>query len=326
MTTAPYLADLKTADNGSQAYWLTTTDGVRIRVSLLRCQGARGTFVIFPGRTEYIEKYAFVAKTLAGYGFDVVTIDWRGQGLSDRLLDDPRVGHVGTFDDYQRDVDAVMAWMDDIGLTQPRYLLAHSMGGCIGLRRLVTHQEFESVIFSGPMWGIHFPIWFDPFVNPLTWVADKLGLSNGYAPSTDGKAYVLEEEFSKNKLTTDETIWSIFGQHMTAAPDLIVGGPSFKWVAQARREMDDLTKKMSPGIPCYCILGCDESIVSTTRIVDRMKRWPQGHLHMVPEGQHETLMEDPASVAKRLDHALGFLGISPPKHDPSERTTLQSAQ
>src|SRR6056300_1363588 len=108
--TAPFLSDLLHADIDAAGVWLTCRDQVRIRVSLLRAEHARGTCIIFPGRTEYIEKYATVMQILQSHGLNVVTVDWRGQGLADRLLADRTVGHIGTFDDYQRDVDAVMEW------------------------------------------------------------------------------------------------------------------------------------------------------------------------------------------------------------------------
>ena len=44
----------------------------------------KGTVCIFPGRTEFIEKYFEVVRDLRARGFAVAVLDWRGQGLSDR--------------------------------------------------------------------------------------------------------------------------------------------------------------------------------------------------------------------------------------------------
>ena len=48
--------------------------------------GRKGTVCVFPGRAEFIEKYFEVVRDLRARGFAVATIDWRGQGLSDRAL------------------------------------------------------------------------------------------------------------------------------------------------------------------------------------------------------------------------------------------------
>lgn len=306
---APYLSQLNKADNGSVAYWLTTSDNVRVRVALLRANKARGTFVIFPGRTEYIEKYATLATLMQKIGFNVVTIDWRGQGLSERLLPDPSVGHVGEFSDYQNDIDAVMAWMDAIGLHKPLYLLAHSMGGCIGLRRLIEKSEFNGVVFSAPMWGIHFNPMLEPIVDGLTFLGNALGMSEKYAPSTGPEAYVLETSFADNKLTNDEFEWNILRQHVEACNDLTLGGPSWRWLRQARIEMSYLAKLPSPDLRCYCILGTNEEIVSPNAIKTRMASWPNGHLEIVFGGRHENLMERDDLVEGLFYEACSFLDL-----------------
>ena len=44
-----------------------------------------GTVCIFPGRSEFIEKYFEVVGELRRRGFAVAVLDWRGQGGSGRL-------------------------------------------------------------------------------------------------------------------------------------------------------------------------------------------------------------------------------------------------
>ena len=61
--------------------------GVRIRVGLWHRQGPAGTVLLFPGRTEYVEKYGRTARLLAARGLATLVIDWRGQGIADRLVE-----------------------------------------------------------------------------------------------------------------------------------------------------------------------------------------------------------------------------------------------
>ena len=128
MTPAPFHAEIADAPEGARAWWLTASDGVRLR-AVTWAGGRRGTAVIFPGRTEFAEKYGRVAGELVARGLAVAVIDWRGQGLSDRHPRDAMLGHVRDFGDYQRDVAALVGLADTLGLPAPRYLVAHSMGG-----------------------------------------------------------------------------------------------------------------------------------------------------------------------------------------------------
>src|SRR5210317_780744 len=116
---APLYTDVSPAPLSGAAYWVTTEDGIRIRVGAWVPDDAKATVLLFPGRTEYIEKYAPVAGDLARRGYATITIDWRGQGLADRMLDDPRIGHVHIFEDYQLDVETLMFAVAELDLPEP---------------------------------------------------------------------------------------------------------------------------------------------------------------------------------------------------------------
>ena len=80
---------------------LRTQDGRRLRAAVFPAPGqARGTVALFQGHNEFIEKYFEVIDELRGRGFAVATMDWRGQGGSDRALRNPTKGHVRRFADY----------------------------------------------------------------------------------------------------------------------------------------------------------------------------------------------------------------------------------
>ena len=54
---APLFTDVAPAPLPGAAYWAHASDGLRIRLGVWQPSGARGTVLLFPGRTEYIEKY-----------------------------------------------------------------------------------------------------------------------------------------------------------------------------------------------------------------------------------------------------------------------------
>ncbi|MBU0985681.1 MAG: alpha/beta hydrolase, partial [Proteobacteria bacterium] len=64
----------------------------------------RGSVILLGGRTEFLEKYADTIGELNHRGFDVYGLDWRGQGLSSRMLSNRHKGFVRTYDDYINDL------------------------------------------------------------------------------------------------------------------------------------------------------------------------------------------------------------------------------
>lgn len=302
METAPYHADVSQYDKGT-CHWLLTVDGVRLRVGHWAVPNAKGTVLIFPGRTEYVEKYGRTAKDLNARGFAAVAIDWRGQGIADRLLDNRAVGHVDIFEDYQLDVQAMLAHVRKLKLPEPYFMLAHSMGGCIGLRSIYDGLPVKAAAFSAPMWGIK----MSPALRPIAWglssVSRPLGFSGVFAPGQQAETYVLRATPEENTLTSDPSAFEILQSQLRAHPDLALGGPSLHWLNESLREMRALAQMPSPDLPCVTFLGTEESIVDPARIHDRMGRWPGGTLVMLQNGRHEVLMEQPSIRNQVLDGA-----------------------
>ena len=148
---APFYADVADAPPGAEAFWLTASDGVRIRAVAWR-SGRHGTAVIFPGRTEFAEKYGRVAARLAERGLSVLIIDWRGQGLSGRQVKNPRKGHVRRFSDFRHDLEAIRDQILVPHMPQPHFGLAHSMGGAIALNAAYeTWLPFRRLVTTTPM-------------------------------------------------------------------------------------------------------------------------------------------------------------------------------
>lgn len=293
MKAAPFFDDVAYGPEGpactASAYWLTTDDGLRIRLGVWP-EGSKGTVLLFPGRTEYVEKYGQVAREFGQRGFASIAVDWRGQGLGDRMLANRDIGHVGEFLDYQYDVKAVMAAVEELGLPKPYYLMAHSMGGCIGLRALMNGMPVKAAGFSAPMWGLA-P---SPMV-PVAWILSTalrpIGLGDMRAPTTPEITYVLSAEFEDNTLTTDLEMWEYMRHQVTLYSDLALGGPSVRWLNEALHEMLALSKMPAPDVPCITFLGANERIVSPERIKTRMPRWNAGALEVIDGAEHEVMME-----------------------------------
>ncbi|MEP4194085.1 MAG: alpha/beta hydrolase [Aliishimia sp.] len=293
LSEAPLFTDASPGPADGAAWWMQTQDGVQIRAGAWGRDATKGTVLLFPGRTEYIEKYGVTAQELADRGYATVTLDWRGQGLADRSLPDRRVGNVGHFNEFQQDVASMMRLVQKLDLPKPYYLLGHSMGGCIGLRSLVDGLDVQAAAFTGPMWGIRIaphlviPAWILAHVMPM------IGLGGKTPPGTRIDPYVLAEPFEDNQLTRFREMWDMMRNQLIAHPDLGLGAPSYIWLREALHETGALARRSSPAQPCVTYLGTNERIVNTQRIHDRMSRWPNGRLEMVSGGEHEVQLEDP---------------------------------
>ncbi|MGC9367962.1 MAG: alpha/beta fold hydrolase [Paracoccaceae bacterium] len=306
METAPLFHHLADGPDNGTAYWLTAEDGRRLRIGVWP-EGKRGTVLLFPGRTEYVEKYGRAAQDLRLRGYATVAVDWRGQGLADRLLPDRAVGFVHRFTDYQHDVAAMVKALPALNLPQPFFLLAHSMGGCIGLRAMMEGLDVKAACFSGPMWDIEFPSLLRPVAWVIAFTGRQIGLGPRYAPGTSGNvAYPEAAPFEGNDLTNDPDMYAYMRRQTEAEPALSLGGPSLHWVHEALREIRALRNRPSPAHPALSFVGSDEKIVAPAAIEDRMARWPGGKLERVDGGRHEVMMETPERRKRFFDAAATF--------------------
>lgn len=295
LTPAPFYADLSEAPAGSRAFWVEAPDLLRLRIAHFPSEGTRGTVLLMPGRTEYVEKYGRIGARLAAAGYHTLAVDWRGQGLADRMLEDPRTGHVGVFEDYQHDVHAMRALAKVLDLPQPVHMIAHSMGGCIGLRAVMDGLDVASCVFTGPMWGIRIANPVRPAAWAISRVSKSVGLGHVYAPGTRRESYVTFADFEDNTLTTDPEAWDFMRRQVLAHPELQLGGPSLHWLHEALAETRELARRPAPKMPCICFCGTNERIVDVDRIKARMAHWSEGRLEMVPGAEHEIMMETPAT-------------------------------
>jgi len=282
---------------GPQTVWRHADDRVRLRIALWP-GGARGTVLLFPGRTEHVEKYEAVAAALAGAGFAVAGIDWRGQGLSDRLASPTSMGHVRRFGDYQRDVAALVAAAQAAALPRPWHLLAHSMGGAIGLRALHRGLPVASAAFSAPMWGIAIPKEKRARAWVFSTLARLLHVDARFTPGEVPDCYAATAPFEGNALTSDRDRYLATQAQLRAHPQLALGGVSLGWLGAALWETRALARLPAPGLPALAFLGSAESVVEPAPVRGLMARWERGELIEFPGARHELLMEtDPVREA-----------------------------
>lgn len=303
---APFHSELAEGPDGGQAWWVPSEDGVRLRIGGWRRDDAKGTILVFNGRTEYIEKYGRNASDFLANGYNVLSIDWRGQGLADRLTGDPMAGHVRDYSDYQKDVRTLMAHAGDLGFEGPYFLLGHSMGGAIGYRALANGLPVQAAVFSGPMWGLVLPMMFRPFARWIANAATAFGRGKHYVLTGSAESYPATQGFEGNELTNDRDMYAYLQRQAQGVDGFALGSPTMNWLARSFDEIEFIQTSYAPKVPCRTFIGSDETIVDNYKIRERIARWPGAQVVEYPGGRHEMLMDTPELRGRMTDEILQF--------------------
>jgi lysophospholipase len=273
---------------------VTTPDGVELRFARWAPPpGRKGTVCLFQGRAEFIEKYFETIRDLRARGFAVATLDWRGQGLSQRSLRNSRKGYVRSFDEYAIDLDTFINEVVLPDCPPPHFALAHSMGATI-LLRAAHHgnRTFDRTVLLAPM--IALPGLRRTRSTRVVVRAMRLaGLGMSFVPGGDSTV-MMQRPFIGNLLTSDPVRYARNVAVLEAKPELAIGWPTVAWADAAFRAMSELA---SPGYalkvrqPMLIVAAGQDQIVSTPAIDEFSVRLRAGSHLIVPGARHELLME-----------------------------------
>jgi lysophospholipase len=259
---------------------------------------------------DFIEKYSEAYWTwVADWGFGVATFDWRGQGLSGRLGRDAHRGH-GDFDRWTDDLDAIMNWFVET-LPPPRYVVAHSMGGHLMLRRLARGGgPVERAVLLAPMLGIRTGPVRPETARRLADLAVRFRLGGRFGLLQRGYGGWQQRPERQALLTgcpdrfADEHWW------IASQPELALGGVTWGWLASASRSIEAL---FAPGVlesidtPLLILAGERERLVDLAAIERAAVRLPRCEFRLIPDGRHELLREADAVRSATQAAIRGFL-------------------
>lgn len=208
-------------------------DGVTIRYAALRQKKVDRAILIVNGRVESYLKYQELAWDLWRQGYSLYLIDHRGQGMSERMLNDLEKGYVDQFDDYV--VDLKQFHDRIIMADQPAklFLLAHSMGGAISARYLERWpDDIKAAVLSSPMLGINLgglPKWL---AKAVATTMDTVGSLLGEPPYGPGQGAYQDSGFADNELTHSQPRYQAFRQIYEQHPQIKLGGATAHWIYQ----------------------------------------------------------------------------------------------
>jgi len=228
---------------GGQCFRLDTPDGAQLRVATFppaENSAERASIMLVSGRSEFIEKYFEVIEDLQRRGFSITTMDWRGQGLSSRQLPIAEKGHINNFETFNTDLLFVLNKVANSHSAAKKILMTHSMGGVPGLQLIAQgYDGFIGAILSAPMTRLFANAPKRIYTRVLSRMLSKFGLSRQSIPGI--KEHSLQ--FEGNILTSDPHRHARFRALQAAAPNAMIGSPTFGWLKAATDAIDQIHDK-----------------------------------------------------------------------------------
>jgi lysophospholipase len=271
---------------------------------------SRGTVLLLQGRGDLIEKYFEPVGELLDRDFSVATCDWRGQGGSDRELEDPLKSHVDDFDLYRADLEALAASVPDGPAWRgPRLALAQSMGGAVLLHALAEQRLVDAAVLTAPMVALA-PAIAPPLAASLSAALRHVGLGRVYVPRAQAGRRRQIEAFLSNVLTSDRPRYDRLVALVNACPDLALADPTIGWVhaafrAMARFQRPDFAPRIR--VPVLTVAGAADRVTHTPASEALMSRLPAGEMITLPDCRHEVLFERDAVRARFWAAFDGFV-------------------
>lgn len=250
--------------------------------------------IMVNGRIESTWKYQELFFDLYQNGYDIYSFDHRGQGRSQRLIDNPEMGYVGDFNDYISDLAALIE-LFDLEKYQHRFLLGHSMGGAIATRYVQMNPQhpFHALALTAPMFGVNIPWQLRPIAIPLTQILTATSVIPKYAPGFTG---YYPKPFEVNPLTHSQVRYQWIRDLYELHPELKLGGPSTRWVWQglmAAKQCLQLTRQVK--LPTLVVQAEADTIVDNkaqTRFITKLaKTNPNCRIQLINGAKHELMFE-----------------------------------
>ncbi len=277
-----------------------------------------GSILFLNGRGDFIEKYAETFHDLVGAGWGVASFDWRGQGLSGRLGDDPVNGHGRGFEACLGDLDELVSWFQTIA-AGPWYAMGHSMGGHLLLRHLAGQTPiFRRAVLLSPMLGVLARPVGARWSRRLARAMVKAGQGGRYVLGGGPYRAGIGGSARQTLLTSDPDRYGDEAWWIAQTPALALGSVTWGWLDAAFQSLDDLLLPPPSGAdrrpaieriatPTLTMIPEIDGLVDN-RVTRRVQaRPPLASISVIPVSGHELLRENAATRTAVLAQALDFL-------------------
>ena len=291
--------------------YLDVTPKIRLRYKTWRSKHGASVLphiVLLQGRGGVVEQFDAFIEKLTEQGYDVWSFDWRGQGLSTRLMG--QKGYIDTYDSYLEDLDHflnhIVCTNED---SSPVVVIAHSMGCHITLRYCAQHPgKIAAALLLAPMLDIYKGILPHRAIFHVFKALCYLGFEKHYYPQN--KDYnVAFISFINNVFTRNAALFTEIRHMFINHPEFITGGVTFGWIRSTLESISillrpDYLKKIT--IPIHIMEAGNDRIVNNIDLSRVCSIMDHCSFEIVPEAGHQLLAELP-EVQERIMTVLNQL-------------------
>ncbi|AMO72281.1 alpha/beta fold hydrolase [Sphingorhabdus sp. M41] len=309
--------DRRSVPKGALEETWTGPDGWEFRKLDWQQDRPRGSLLFMTGRADFYEKYLETFHDFYARGWNVTSVDWRGQGGSGRCGPHPHVGHIDDFATWVGDLGALFdQWRaSHVG---PHVVLGHSMGGHLVLRALTEQRiDPDAAILSAPMLapaGGGMPEWAAQLAAKIMCIIGR-GERRAWKPIENP----LEPYVPRQALLThdpdrysDEFFW------FRERPFVRLGPASWRWVERAyasTRRLRNRQRLVKMEIPILVLATSTDELVDHATIERAVHLMPKVELKLFgAEAAHEIFREVDEVRNDALNTCFSFLDrVAPPK-------------
>lgn len=251
-------------------------------------RGFKDLIVILPGKGEQLERYAETIYDLKEVNRDILLVQFRGQGLSSRSLNDPEKTHIRKFDSVVEDLNQLFEYLNIRKKYQHISLIAHSMGGHHGIRYQLKYNLFDQIILNSPLIGIlNEKETTRSYYQLLALVG--LGLSSNYVP---GKGGWTDYPFEHNDVSQSQIRYEIFKDVDLDNVTTRMGSVTVRWAYEAiKSERFIFEHATKIKVPIVLFQAGKELIVSNEKQNKFCQIISTCHLIRVENSMHNFLQE-----------------------------------
>ncbi|MEM7763829.1 MAG: alpha/beta hydrolase [Pseudomonadota bacterium] len=272
---------------------------------------SRATVIFLPGLSAPLEVYFETFSRLRDEGFNVLAMDWPGQGGSTRGSDDPQKIHARSLTGHVDALDLLLTETLDVTASQPQFLVGLSMGAQLGTRLLARGEHtFDAAALITPAYAIYGgrPNAVDKV---LLHSLQAIGFGQRYSPGSQAWQFDLDvynARASQCSHPNDRT--QLWQASMVANPALKVGGYTNSFVLALAESAEQARLAATQGrfdLPVWMPLAGNDVFVENAPARVACDALAQCELKEYPEARHCLFEEADAYYRPFVDDLVAFL-------------------
>jgi lysophospholipase len=282
-------------------------DGTELNYYTTCPDNHKATVVIVHGMGEFFDKYREYIWYLYRSGFQVFFMEQRGHGYSGGKAPEHDVIYIDSYNTYVEDLHGFITQEVKPAAGQlPLFLIAHSMGGCVGTLFLEKYPDvFDAAILSSPMLKMSGADYSPLAQKFIALYALLFGKTKKLAPNQHHFNPDAKVEGSSAK---SEARFYYQLDLRKKDPHYQTAGATFGWALASMKATDKAIKKAGNiKIPVTVMTAGHDHLINPAGYERFKEKVPQALFHHYEESRHEIFNSDDETRKKYFADVLDTL-------------------